>query len=153
MANLLLSLGSNLGSSLDYLERARSQLATQLGPLRYASAVIHTAPWGKTDQADFHNQVIVVSVSGKQLRSASIRKDLHALLDAVQAIEHGLGRRRDVHWGPRTIDIDILALDDLRYEDERLSLPHPWWQARNFVTDLLPPPLHYGYFGVLDQRE
>lgn len=69
--------------------------------------------------------------------NVSVRAMLHRLLDLTQGIEADLGRERKTHWGPRTCDIDIIFVDDLRYEDERISLPHPWWREREFVAGLI----------------
>lgn len=55
------------------------------------------------------------------------------LLDALQAIEHQQRRVRTVHWGPRTLDLDILLIDDQQWQHPRLQLPHPFLQERNFV--------------------
>jgi 2-amino-4-hydroxy-6-hydroxymethyldihydropteridine diphosphokinase len=56
-----------------------------------------------------------------------------ALLDALQKIESAQGRVRTLHWGPRTLDLDILLIDDLRLDHPRLQVPHPYLQKRNFV--------------------
>lgn len=56
-----------------------------------------------------------------------------SLLDALQSIEHAQKRVRREHWGPRTIDLDILLIDDLTLNDPRLTVPHPYLTQRNFV--------------------
>ena len=135
MAKLTLSLGSNLGDRSEYLTRARRLLADRLGPLRYASPILETPAWGNTAQPDFLNQVIVVETALPPPLAAT----LHSLLDTTQSIERELGRVRTSHWGPRTIDIDIIFCGGVRYEDDRIQIPHPLWRQRSFVTDLLPP--------------
>lgn len=55
------------------------------------------------------------------------------LLDALQAIEQQQGRVRSIHWGPRTLDLDILLIDDLQLQHPRLQVPHPFLSQRNFV--------------------
>ncbi|MBB4078185.1 2-amino-4-hydroxy-6-hydroxymethyldihydropteridine diphosphokinase [Lewinella aquimaris] len=137
MAKLTLSTGSNVGDRQFYLAEARSLLGQRLGEILFASEVRETEAWGYTDQSPFLNQLLIlespVAVSGE-----AIRHDLHRVLDVTQQIEHELGRTRDLSWGPRTLDIDLIFVDDLRYEDERISLPHPWWRRRPFVRELLP---------------
>ncbi|NJB85232.1 2-amino-4-hydroxy-6-hydroxymethyldihydropteridine diphosphokinase [Lewinella marina] len=140
MAKLTLSIGSNLGNRDEHLKNAREALSRRLGLIHYASPVVETAPWGMTDQPAFLNQLLVVETNAR-LRGTSIRPELHRLLKETQQIEEELGRERDLHWGPRTVDIDLIFADDVIYEDERISLPHPWWRQRAFVTDLLPTDL------------
>ncbi len=138
MAKLTLSLGSNLGARSDLLAAARGAIDLRLGTITYRSAIIETRAWGNTHQADFLNQLVICTLRPFG-QSAIDPTYLHRLLDTTQSIEAQLGRVRDQPWGPRTIDIDLIFLNDIRYEDYRLSLPHPWWRQRAFVTDLLPP--------------
>ncbi|MCP9235411.1 2-amino-4-hydroxy-6-hydroxymethyldihydropteridine diphosphokinase [Lewinella sp. JB7] len=140
MAKLTLSTGSNVGDREFYLARAGSLLEERLGTIVYRSEVIETAAWGYTEQSPFLNQVLVLEAE-VETSGPAIGPDLHRLLDITQAIEEELGRQRTLKWGPRTVDIDLIFVDDLRYEDERISLPHPWWRHRPFVTQLLPPDL------------
>ena len=142
MAKLTLSLGSNEGNREEYLGRARSELTDRLGPIVYASEIVSTPPWGPVPQGDFLNQVLLLEVDAT-LRGPGVAEGLHAILEITQSIERRCGRRREVHWGPRTLDIDLVFLEDVIYEDDRVSLPHPWWHHRPFVRDLLP-------FGVVD---
>ena len=96
------------------------------------SAIYRTPPWGKTDQPDFLNM------------AAEIETDLsaHDLLDLCLTIERTSGRVREERWGPRTIDLDIIAFDDQTIADERLTVPHPHAHERAFVlapmADLAP---------------
>ncbi|WP_116124531.1 2-amino-4-hydroxy-6-hydroxymethyldihydropteridine diphosphokinase [Lewinella sp. IMCC34183] len=137
MAKLTLSTGSNRGDRATLLNRAANLLESRIGPIVYRSPVRETAAWGLPDQADFLNQILVIDTR-RPCRGSELVPELHRLLDVTQAIELELGRTREVHWGPRTVDIDLIFVDDLRYEDARLSLPHPWWRHRLFVTELLP---------------
>ena len=137
MAKLTLSLGSNLGDRHANLAAACEQIALRLGSLVYQSVVIETPAWGKTDQPNFLNQLLVCTLTADSSSITDLAY-LHQLLDTTQQVEANLGRLRTEHWGARTIDIDLIFLDDLRYEDHRLSLPHPWWRQRAFVRDLLP---------------
>jgi 2-amino-4-hydroxy-6-hydroxymethyldihydropteridine diphosphokinase len=89
------------------------------------SSDYRTPPWGVTDQPPFINAVVAVSTT----------LGPHALLTRAQACERALGRDRakERHWGPRTIDLDILAYDDLALNDATLTLPHPHMFERAFV--------------------
>ncbi len=134
---LTLALGANLGNPASTLAAARRAISEHIGPIIAASTLLQTPAWGVTDQPDFLNQVVVVSIIIDL--PLPLRARLHHLLDITQAIEQDLGldRTTKTHWGPRVVDIDIIFLDDLRYEDERISLPHPWWQVRDFVGGLI----------------
>ncbi len=120
----LLGLGSNLGDRLGTLQRAVDLLAAEhgLSPSR-CSRVWETDPVGGPPQPDFLNVVLRVEV------------DLtpHELLAACQRVEAALGRVRDVRWGPRTIDIDMLLFDELSIDDDDLTVPHPRMHERAFV--------------------
>ena len=140
-----------MGDRAEFLTRARGLLADRLGREVYASAAVETAAWGPVAQADYLNQVIQLHIPG-DLYGRPLRPELHRILDLTQAIEHDLGRVRAERWGPRTIDIDLIFLDDLVYEDERISLPHPWWYERSFVRDLLPPGSLDPHGRILDTR-
>jgi 2-amino-4-hydroxy-6-hydroxymethyldihydropteridine diphosphokinase len=129
MADVALALGSNLpdpdlGGPPAILAGAMGDLRATPGlVLTGVSPVYRTAAVGGPEQPDYLNAVVVG------------RTDLDpiALLDAVQAIEQAWHRRRTERWGPRTLDIDILAVDDLVLVDERLVLPHPRAHERAFV--------------------
>jgi 2-amino-4-hydroxy-6-hydroxymethyldihydropteridine diphosphokinase len=86
-----------------------------------------TAPWGKTDQPDFLNQVLLVDTKLSPL----------ALLKAILSIEESLGRKRSEKNAPRTIDIDILFYDSLVMEVPGLTIPHPRIAQRRFVLEPL----------------
>jgi 2-amino-4-hydroxy-6-hydroxymethyldihydropteridine diphosphokinase len=119
-----LSLGSNLGDRLDHLSKAITALANQpkIKVLK-VSSVYQTKPVGGPEQDDYLNAV------------AKIQTELSALelLDVTQTIENNEGRIREVRWGPRTLDIDVLTYDDLISADEKLTLPHPRISERAFV--------------------
>lgn len=132
---LTLALGANLGDRHATLAEARRLISERVGPIVQESSLLETKAWGVEDQPDFLNQVIIVNEPGQKFDS--IRDQLHALLDITQGIELALGRERKSHWGPRTCDIDLIFLDDIRYEDERISLPHPWWAQRDFVGGII----------------
>lgn len=120
-------IGSNLGDRLGFLRRAVLELARRdridvVG----RSSVYESPPAGYREQPDFLNAVVAVHT------------DLPAreLLAALLAVETGLGRVRDRHWGPRTIDLDLLLYGDLVIDEAGLVVPHPRLLERAFV--LLP---------------
>ncbi|NJC24712.1 2-amino-4-hydroxy-6-hydroxymethyldihydropteridine diphosphokinase [Neolewinella antarctica] len=137
------ALGGNVGDVAAMLAAARQHIELEIGPIVARSRELRTAAWGVEQQPDFLNQVIVVdpTVFTEREWSTSPTETLHHLLDTTQAIERGLGRERKLHWGPRTCDIDIIFVDRIRLETERLSLPHPWWRERDFVGGLLAADL------------
>jgi 2-amino-4-hydroxy-6-hydroxymethyldihydropteridine diphosphokinase len=128
-AEALLALGGNLGDVRATFERAIAMLCAD-GAMRLIarSSDYRTPPWGITDQPAFINAAVVVATL----------LDPHALLARVQNIERALGRDRTAErrWGPRPIDIDILAYDDVVLREPDLTLPHPHLFERAFV--LLP---------------
>lgn len=124
MSHIYLALGSNIEPRETYLAKALDALnAYQQITIVKKSSVYKTAPVGYTDQADFLNMVVEVDTSLLPL----------ALLDVCQAIEKQLGRKRDIRFGPRTIDLDILMYNQENRETERLTLPHPRMLERAFV--------------------
>jgi len=148
-----LALGSNLGDRHAILADARRLIVQRIGPLLAESTLLETKAWGVTEQPDFLNQVIIVTsdpISGADAgaKKISLKATLHRLLDLTQGIELELGRARKTHWGPRTCDVDIIFVDDLRYEDERLSLPHPWWEVRGFVGGIIRAELTHRLPGL-----
>ncbi|MFN2431255.1 MAG: 2-amino-4-hydroxy-6-hydroxymethyldihydropteridine diphosphokinase [Gemmatimonadota bacterium] len=124
-----LSLGSNLGQREASLAAAREALAAlPHSRLLAASAVRETVPQGVEEQPLFLNQVLLV----RTLLSP------WELLEACLAVERELGRVRGrLRWGPRTIDVDVLAYDGLEIRDERLGIPHPALPLRPFFLDML----------------
>ncbi|MGT2924127.1 2-amino-4-hydroxy-6-hydroxymethyldihydropteridine diphosphokinase [Streptococcus caviae] len=124
MTAVYLGLGSNIENREAYLEKALASLA-ELPHTRLInqSVIYETAAWGKTDQADFLNVV------------CQLETDLspQELLQSCQNIEKQLGRIRHEHWGPRTIDIDILFYGHEIIDKEELQVPHPYLQDRAFV--------------------
>lgn len=124
-----ISLGSNIGDRFQHLKDAIQALHSRQGvSVPTISSIYETAPVGYTDQADFLNVVVAVEtqLSARQL------------LEVCQEIEQQLGRIRDVRWGPRTVDLDILLYNHDAIETERLIVPHPRMHERAFVlTPLL----------------
>jgi 2-amino-4-hydroxy-6-hydroxymethyldihydropteridine diphosphokinase len=121
------ALGSNLGDSRQQVLDAMAALAalpdTQL---LQRSHLYRTAPWGVLEQPSFINAAVTLDT----LRSP------HDLLDGLLQIEARAGRVRAERNGPRTLDLDLLHVEGVQMDDERLTLPHPRMAARAFV--LLP---------------
>ncbi|QDZ10436.1 2-amino-4-hydroxy-6-hydroxymethyldihydropteridine diphosphokinase [Devosia ginsengisoli] len=123
-----LSLGANLGDPPAQLAEAirRIHAHPAISVIRQSS-VLATKPWGKTDQPDFANQAVELETS----------LDPMELLDVILGIELDMGRVREEIWGPRVIDIDIIAYERLVMQTPRLTLPHPYAHERDFVLDPL----------------
>ncbi|MBI2827150.1 MAG: 2-amino-4-hydroxy-6-hydroxymethyldihydropteridine diphosphokinase [Planctomycetia bacterium] len=126
MAECLVALGSNLGDRRATLSRAVALLASpQLRVVAQSGWRETPAVGGPPDQPPFLNGAVTLSTSLAP----------QALLDELQRIERELGRVRDVHWGPRTVDLDLLLYDELALSDPRLTLPHPRMAFRRFVIE------------------
>src|SRR5215831_12741361 len=126
MAEALVGLGGNIGEVRTTLDRAVASFCDG-GDVRLVaqSSDYETPPWGVVDQPPFVNRCIAVAT----------RLMPRALLDRALAVERTLGRDRgrEQRWGPRPIDIDILAYDDIALEEQGLTLPHPRLFERAFV--------------------
>jgi 2-amino-4-hydroxy-6-hydroxymethyldihydropteridine diphosphokinase len=126
MAEALIALGGNLGDVRWTFERAVALLCDGTGVRLLArSSDYVTPPWGVEDQPPFINSCLVVDTVLPP----------RALLDLARSVETRLGRNRaqERRWGPRTLDIDIIAYDDLVIDEPDLELPHPRWFERAFV--------------------
>ena len=124
MSRVYLSLGSNMGDSFFYILNAISKLdKLDMTQVTRVSKFYKTKAWGYKEQEDFIN--CCVEIETKLLP--------YKLLSEISNIESNLQRVREVHWGPRTIDIDIIFYDDLRIESEKLTIPHKYYKQRNFV--------------------
>jgi 2-amino-4-hydroxy-6-hydroxymethyldihydropteridine diphosphokinase len=119
-----LSLGGNIGDVGHAFIAALKRLAEAPGvTLLRASSVYATPPWGRLDQPPFLNMAAIVATNLPAL----------ALLALCLDIERGMGRQRLERWGPRTLDIDILAYGDQTIEAPDLKVPHPRMTQRAFV--------------------
>ncbi|SDE54613.1 2-amino-4-hydroxy-6-hydroxymethyldihydropteridinediphosphokinase [Paenibacillus sp. UNCCL117] len=87
------------------------------------SGIYETEPVGYVDQDSFLNMVVAVNTSLSPYR----------LLESMQQIEQRLGRKREIRWGPRTIDLDLLLFGDIRQDEPELIIPHPRMMERAFV--------------------
>ncbi|MEW6166617.1 MAG: 2-amino-4-hydroxy-6-hydroxymethyldihydropteridine diphosphokinase [Pseudomonadota bacterium] len=122
MSRAYIGLGANLGDPAARLRLALAEIAA-LGEIVAVSPFYRSAPMGPADQPDFCNAVCVIETP---LAPA-------ALMDALLAIERGMGRVRQAKWGPRTIDLDLLHIDRVVLDSAGLRLPHPGIATRNFV--------------------
>jgi 2-amino-4-hydroxy-6-hydroxymethyldihydropteridine diphosphokinase len=126
MANVLIALGGNVGDVRDTFRRAISNICgmTQAGLLARSSDYA-TPPLGDIEQPRYVNACISIDTS----------LDPHALLFTLHKIEKKFGRdrARETRWGPRTLDLDMLAYDDVTIEKPELTLPHPRMFQRAFV--------------------
>jgi 2-amino-4-hydroxy-6-hydroxymethyldihydropteridine diphosphokinase len=124
MNRYAIGVGANRGDRRATIARAYALLAAEM-PVLAASTLHETAPvGGPAGQDPFLNAVWVVAT------------DLgpHQVLHALQRIETACGRVRTIHWGPRTLDLDLLLrADGLRISTPVLTLPHPLWRQREFV--------------------
>jgi 2-amino-4-hydroxy-6-hydroxymethyldihydropteridine diphosphokinase len=118
-----LALGSNLGDPLVRLRAGVEALERAGVGIEAVSSVYLSAPVGYAAQPDFLNAVVVGRWTGP----------VEALLDAALAAEAAAGRRRTFRNAPRTLDVDLVLVDGLVSEDDRLTLPHPRWRERSFV--------------------
>lgn len=136
MNTAYLSLGGNEGDRLLLLTQAIAMLGNIAGKIVQTSAIYQTKAWGVTDQPDFLNMCACIEtpLTPKEL------------LDKLQAVELQLGRQRDIKWGPRTMDIDLLFFNDEIINTQELIVPHPYVQERRFVlmplADIAPDYLH-----------
>jgi 2-amino-4-hydroxy-6-hydroxymethyldihydropteridine diphosphokinase len=119
-----IGLGSNMGDRYQYLMRAIDFLAGHPAiELVNISSVYETDPVGYEDQDQFLNMVI----------EAKTKLTANDLLAECMKIEQMLGRKREIKWGPRTIDLDILLFNQENIETEKLIVPHPRMLERAFV--------------------
>jgi 2-amino-4-hydroxy-6-hydroxymethyldihydropteridine diphosphokinase len=138
MSRAVLSIGSNLGDRIGHLQSVLDALDTSAalratpraapdpdgGTVVAVSAVYETAPWGPVPQEDFLNAVLVTEHPAR---------DPRAWLAFGQRCERRAGRSRELHWGPRTLDVDVIDVEGVRSADPELTLPHPRAAERAFV--------------------
>ena len=126
MADVLIALGGNVGDVRATFQKAIANICgmTQAALLARSSDYA-TPPWGELDQARFINACIEIDTS----------LDPHALLFTLHKIEKKFGRDRgnETRWGPRTLDLDLIAYDDVSIDKPELTLPHPRLFERAFV--------------------
>ena len=123
-----IALGSNIGDSETYLNEAVEKIGQiPTCTVEKVSSYLVTAPYGVTDQPDFLNACL-------KMRTLLYPEEL---LKELNRIEKEAGRERIVHWGPRTLDLDILLYDELVMEEDDLCIPHVEMHKRSFVLEPL----------------
>lgn len=146
---VFLGIGSNLGDKKKYLETAVDELGKDSSILiKNVSKFIETEPYGPVEQPMFLNGVMEIETF--------LEPD--ELLEIIHDIEAEAGRERIIHWGPRTLDIDILLFDDYVINTETLTIPHPEMHKRDFVlrpmAEIAPyiyhPTLHRNVIQMID---
>ena len=123
-----IALGSNMGNSRQILDDAVSAIdALPASKVEKVSEFITTPPYGVTDQPDFLNGCL-------RMKTLYYPKEL---LRELNRIEKEAGRERIIHWGPRTLDLDIIFYDDLISQEDDLCIPHVEMHKRSFVLEPL----------------
>jgi 2-amino-4-hydroxy-6-hydroxymethyldihydropteridine diphosphokinase len=121
VSNCVYSIGSNLGDRPAHLRTALEALRPWLTAV---SPVYETPPWGPVPQGAYLNAIVLCDDDAAKPRD---------WLERAHAAEQAAGRVRDVRWGARTLDVDVVAVDDERSDDPELTLPHPRAAERAFV--------------------
>lgn len=145
MNTVYLSLGSNQGDSLRLLQTAVDDIRKDIGRVVKVSSVYQTAAWGVEDQPDFLNIALCLQTELPAQQT----------LEAIHHIETELGRERKIHWGQRTIDIDILLYNNEVINTPTLTIPHVRMQERRFVlvplNEIAPETIHPVYNTTIAQ--
>ena len=145
MNNVYLLLGSNEGNRIDWFHKAIKLIEACCGAIVKNSSVYETKAWGITKQPDFLNMVV-------QLQTGISPEDL---LAALINIEITLGRKRDIKWGPRIIDIDILLYNNDVVDAPELIIPHPYLHLRRFtlapLEEIAPGYIHPVFHKTITQ--
>ena len=123
MNRVFLHTGTNLGDRLANLEQANTLIEQHIGLITNISPIYETAAWGMEEQPAFLNQVV-------ELESTL---NPWEMMTTMLKIEEAMGRKREEKWGPRLIDLDLLAYGDNRITTGLLKLPHPELKNRKFV--------------------
>jgi len=120
----VIALGSNLGNRELNIDSAIAELA-KIIEISHLSTNHETDPVGGPEQPKYLNAVLI----------AETQLDPHELLISMLEIENKLGRKREIHWGPRTIDLDLIVVGDEVVVSDVLVLPHPRAHERKFVLE------------------
>lgn len=136
MNKVFIAFGSNMGHSKQIIDKAIQEIENNSMTVIQKSRIYETKPYGYLDQPNFINGVIEVDT----------KLSCREVLTILQDIEARLGRVREIHWGPRVIDLDIIFFNEEIYQETDLVVPHPDMHNREFVlkplNDICPGLLH-----------
>jgi len=124
---IILGLGSNVGDRLSYLDRAVKRLSHFVYGIRVSTILESKALLPENAPASWDSSFLNMALMGNTMLTA------HVLIDEIKRLEADLGRATRGKWGPREIDIDILAYDDLIISNDRIRIPHPELLNRDFA--------------------
>ena len=137
-----IGVGSNLGEREEYMKLAKEKVSALPDTKNFKSAsIIETEPYGYTEQGKFLNTVYSIETLDTPVE----------FLDKLHQIENEAERKREIHWGPRTLDLDILMYDDLVMNERRLTIPHKEMHKRLFVLEPLEEIAPYLMHPLLGQ--
>ena len=119
----IIAIGSNMGDRREYIKKAIDLMGERAGNVTAVSDIIETKAYGYTDQDDFLNLAVAIETS----------LEPEELLRVLNGIEAQLDRKREIHWGPRTIDLDIVFYEDRIIDTDELRIPHVDMYNREFV--------------------
>ncbi len=143
MAKVFISLGSNIGNRLKNLREGVERIGKIEGvEIVRKSSIYETEPMGNVNQDPFLNMVI------------EIETEIHPfeLMDMLLKIEDEMGRKREVRWGPRNIDIDMLLYNGVVIESEILTVPHPRMEERNFIITPLKEIMGDDFYKIIEEH-
>jgi 2-amino-4-hydroxy-6-hydroxymethyldihydropteridine diphosphokinase len=136
MREVFLGLGSNIGDRIFNLSKAQSLINDQIGTILKKSSIYETKAWGIETQPNFLNMVLQIETE---------KYPLQLIKDLIE-IEHTMGRKREIKWAERNIDIDIIFYENYFFQTLHLTIPHPYMHLRNFVlkpmTEISPDFFH-----------
>jgi 2-amino-4-hydroxy-6-hydroxymethyldihydropteridine diphosphokinase len=118
-----IGVGTNQGLRFEQIERAYQMIEKKVGKILRASSIYETEAWGLTNQDAFLNTVIEVQTTLYPFQ----------LLQQLLTIEEEMGRERSIKWGPRVIDLDIIAFEKWQIHSSELTIPHVFMEKRKFV--------------------
>lgn len=135
MNRVVLLLGGNLGDRLSLIHKAINSLKKHF-IVNQSSAIYESTAWGENSEGNYLNMAVIISTDMLPLD----------ILQKVNEIEDHLERKRERKWGNRTMDIDIIYIEELVINEDNLTVPHPFIAARRFVLiplcELLPAFVH-----------
>ncbi|MFD2203968.1 2-amino-4-hydroxy-6-hydroxymethyldihydropteridine diphosphokinase [Shivajiella indica] len=136
MEKLVLIIGGNLGDRIKLIHETVLMLNQIFGFPLLSSSIFESSPWGGNSSGKYLNQVLVYNTDVNPKK----------VLELIQHIENSLGRKRDVKWGDRTMDIDIIYYGKKVMSSKTLTIPHPYISERKFVLEplqeILPDFIH-----------